>query len=492
MGGMPDEPLALPLLKLGRLDLVPALRAFQPGAAASDLVVTATVEVPDSASERQHAWDVAWEDAARQAIELGAGQRTAQALATGAGTAPAEGSRVVVAAHGAVLLAWSLPPGLATNSVRAGPLPQLKEVATAAARRPPYVVLLADRDGATVVAHTAGDQHPARSFPVGARPGAEHDPHPNRPPALHHGPRHVTGPEPESGGERNAEFIAGRVSDAAASVSAHIVLGAGDQQILEAVSAHLPGSLGPVTTIATGPVPADGDAQLSGEIAAALGEITASAIDAVADLVAAGAAGPEPAAVRGIEAVAEQLAEQQVAVLLVAAGISAGPAVPAYRIASGPTELVAASSGPGIDVPLEDGLVWAALHQDAVVVQLPDGTGPLAGQPAVALLRRGRGAKNLPGAGRPVAAAEPAHLGHRHRDTLRQIFRHPVSHNIEWRAVVSLLEAVGTATVRHDGKVAVKIGPELEFLDPPAGKDVDTQMVLDLRRMLSNAGYGPG
>src|SRR5690242_607951 len=43
----------------------------------------------------------------------------------------------------------------------------------------------------------------------------------------------------------------------------------------------------------------------------------------------------------------------------------------------------------GIPVPLEDGLVWAALHQDAIVVQLPDRSGPLAGQPAAALLRRG-------------------------------------------------------------------------------------------------------
>lgn len=69
--------------------------------------------------------------------------------------------------------------------------------------------------------------------------------------------------------------------------------------------------------------------------------------------------------------------------------------------------------------------------------------------------------------------------------------RHPTSHNIEWRAVMSLLEAVGEVTVRHDGKVAVRIGSELEFLDPPAGKDVDEQMVIDLRRMLTSAGYGP-
>jgi hypothetical protein len=33
---------------------------------------------------------------------------------------------------------------------------------------------------------------------------------------------------------------------------------------------------------------------------------------------------------------------------------------------------------------------------------------------------------------------------------------------------MSLLQAVGTVSVRHDGKVAVKIGPELEFLEPAA------------------------
>jgi hypothetical protein len=81
------------------------------------------------------------------------------------------------------------------------------------------------------------------------------------------------------------------------------------------------------------------------------------------------------------------------------------------------------------------------------------------------------------------------HLDSRHRDTLRQIMEHPTSHNIEWRAVMSLLEAVGEVNVHHDGKVAVKIGSELEFLVPPASKDVDEQMVVDLRRMLTNAGF---
>jgi hypothetical protein len=90
-----------------------------------------------------------------------------------------------------------------------------------------------------------------------------------------------------------------------------------------------------------------------------------------------------------------------------------------------------------------------------------------------------------------VTSPQSDHLDGRHRDTLRQIFEHPVSHNIEWRAVMSLLEAVGTVTERHDGKVEVAVGPELAFLEPPAGKDIDAQMVVDLRRMLTSAGYRP-
>ena len=90
-----------------------------------------------------------------------------------------------------------------------------------------------------------------------------------------------------------------------------------------------------------------------------------------------------------------------------------------------------------------------------------------------------------------MTTPQPESLDGRHRDTLRRIFEHPTSHNIEWHEVTSLLEAVGTVTVHHDGKVAVQVGPEREFLEPPVGKDIDDQMVVDLRRMLRGAGYSP-
>jgi len=392
---MPDKTtITLPLLRLGRLQLDSALRALQPGSAASGLVVTATVAVPDTSADRSFAWEVAWADAAREAGQLGADHGTAQALAVGAGKPVAGGTRVVVAAHGEVLLARWLPPGAGASSVRVGPLPHLQEVAAAAARRPAYVVVLADRDGTDIVAHASGDQLPAERFGAGRRPGAQTDPHPDRPPGQHHGERHVTDSEPESGGQPNAEFIAGRVSQAADRVGAHIILGAGDQHILDAVAGHLPDSIGPVTAIAGDRQPDGLDDHLSAAIGAALDEITAAAISAVEELVASraegGSEGTVPAAVRGIEAVADQLAEQQVAALLVAADVARGanPSL-SYRIGSRPTEFLVGESDTGTEVPLADGLVWAALHQDAIIVQLPERTGPLADEPAAALLRRG-------------------------------------------------------------------------------------------------------
>jgi hypothetical protein len=78
-----------------------------------------------------------------------------------------------------------------------------------------------------------------------------------------------------------------------------------------------------------------------------------------------------------------------------------------------------------------------------------------------------------------------------HEDTVEQIFSHPSSGNVEWRRVRSLLDAVGTVTERHNGRLEVTLGGETEVLDPPKDKDVDEQMIVDLRRMLTHAGLAP-
>jgi hypothetical protein len=74
-----------------------------------------------------------------------------------------------------------------------------------------------------------------------------------------------------------------------------------------------------------------------------------------------------------------------------------------------------------------------------------------------------------------------------HRDVVKRLFAVPPSENIEWRQVRSLLEALGAVTEEHNGKLKVELGGEVEVLVPPRQKDIDRQMVVDLRRMLSHA-----
>jgi hypothetical protein len=82
-------------------------------------------------------------------------------------------------------------------------------------------------------------------------------------------------------------------------------------------------------------------------------------------------------------------------------------------------------------------------------------------------------------------------VNHHHRDTLDKIFRHSSSGNIEWRQVLSLLESLGAAGREENGKLRVTLGPETEVFRVPAGKNLDEQMLVDLRRMLRRAGFAP-
>jgi hypothetical protein len=83
----------------------------------------------------------------------------------------------------------------------------------------------------------------------------------------------------------------------------------------------------------------------------------------------------------------------------------------------------------------------------------------------------------------------PNHLSNHHRETLTHILQHPVGHNIEWRDVLSLLEAVATVEETPHGKYLVTLGDETETFERPRHKDIEPQQVVDLRRMLTNAGF---
>jgi hypothetical protein len=87
--------------------------------------------------------------------------------------------------------------------------------------------------------------------------------------------------------------------------------------------------------------------------------------------------------------------------------------------------------------------------------------------------------------------AEGKELDGHHRATVEKIYNHPVSHNIQWHDVLSLLQSVAAVTEGVDGRYTVTLGSETETFDAPRHHDIDEQQVIDLRRMLRGAGITP-
>jgi hypothetical protein len=85
--------------------------------------------------------------------------------------------------------------------------------------------------------------------------------------------------------------------------------------------------------------------------------------------------------------------------------------------------------------------------------------------------------------------SEPEHLSGHHRDTLLKIFQTETNHNVEWHDVVSLLKAIGSVEEQHDDMFLFRIGQETEVLRRPSAKDIDGQQLVDVRRVLTNAGF---
>lgn len=82
-------------------------------------------------------------------------------------------------------------------------------------------------------------------------------------------------------------------------------------------------------------------------------------------------------------------------------------------------------------------------------------------------------------------------LNHRDARVLREIFEHPLPHNLEWADVVSLISHHGTAVERHDGKYEFGIGSERTVIAKPHHKDIGVQELLELRRFLKQSGLDP-
>lgn len=77
------------------------------------------------------------------------------------------------------------------------------------------------------------------------------------------------------------------------------------------------------------------------------------------------------------------------------------------------------------------------------------------------------------------------------RRTLDAIFRHPVSHGLAWREVVSLINAIGNADERHNGEFMFSVGEERMPTRRPHNKDLTAPEVMEIRHFLIRAGWSP-
>ena len=79
-----------------------------------------------------------------------------------------------------------------------------------------------------------------------------------------------------------------------------------------------------------------------------------------------------------------------------------------------------------------------------------------------------------------------------HQRTYDRIFQHPISHNLEWRDVRSLLEKLGEVVQEHNGNLTVTRNGQSLVLHAPRTKDVaEMDEVMTLRHFLRSTEAAP-
>ena len=72
--------------------------------------------------------------------------------------------------------------------------------------------------------------------------------------------------------------------------------------------------------------------------------------------------------------------------------------------------------------------------------------------------------------------------------TFDRIFQHPISHNLEWRDVHALLEAMGDVSKEHNGSLKVVRNGQTLVLPPTSKKDVtEMEEIMKLRHFLERS-----
>jgi hypothetical protein len=78
-----------------------------------------------------------------------------------------------------------------------------------------------------------------------------------------------------------------------------------------------------------------------------------------------------------------------------------------------------------------------------------------------------------------------------HQRVLGMLFEHPMSHNIEWRQVVHLLDSLGTTADGTHDSLHVTVNNETIVLHRPKHKDLAEEQIVQIRHFLLRAGIAP-
>lgn len=197
---------------------------------------TIYLATPSETEDAAEQLEIRWRNVLRDLADKGVDDATQQALTEARGEHDRGNTRVMVASHGAVHLAISLPQPPAEELVVVDSLPQLVPLLDALHLQVPHVVVLADRKGADVLAYTAGPD-PVESASV------QNNRFPDR--KVHAGGWSAKryNNDVEETWEASARDVASLVDRVSRDINARVIVANGDERALQLIGQHLPTEL---------------------------------------------------------------------------------------------------------------------------------------------------------------------------------------------------------------------------------------------------------
>ena len=347
--------------------------------------VTIYLATPSDVEDAATQFDVRWKNVVRELTDGGVDAATIEALSAARGTHDRGSARVLVAGHGTVHLAISLPHPPAQEVIVTAALPRLVPLLDAMTLQVPHVVVLADRTGADVLAYTSGpdpvesesvtnNRFPSRKVHAGGWASLRYD------------------HDVEETWEASARDVAALVERVARDIDARVVIASGDDRALQLLGQSLPTHLvDRFVTVGGGGRAQDGsDEVIAAEVLRVLSDtVAADTVELLEDF--AEQRGRHDRACEGVTATVDALRRGQVDTLILTDTRDVGRAgffgPDPVHLALSAHELLDLGVEQPWEAPLDEIVVRAALGTGASVRFVGGGTEQAPAEGVGALLR---------------------------------------------------------------------------------------------------------